>query len=153
MVLALINITRLEVKGTSFCDKCQAIADTGTSLIVGPTAAVKKLNLLIGAVPAVKGEAIIDCKKIPTLPVITITINGVDFPLTGEQYVLQVTSQGQTECISGFLGMDIPPPAGPLWILGAFIGVCVAQSDSLFGFLFVFSRTLCTCPSARSLAH
>lgn len=124
------QMDKLELKGTSFCDKCQAIADTGTSLLVGPASIVKKLNLMIGAIPAVKGEAIIDCKKIPTLPVITFTINGVDFPLTGEQYVLQVTQAGQTQCISGFLGMDIPPPAGPLWILGdVFIGAYTTVFD------------------------
>lgn len=124
------QMDKLELKGTSFCDKCQAIADTGTSLLVGPADIVKKLNLMIGAIPAVKGEAIIDCKKIPTLPVITITINGVDFPLTGKQYVLEVTQAGQTQCISGFLGMDIPPPAGPLWILGdVFIGAYTTVFD------------------------
>ncbi|XP_066564889.1 cathepsin D [Amia ocellicauda] len=102
---------------------CQAIVDTGTSLMVGPSQEIRALQKAIGAYPLLMGEYLIDCKKIPSLPVITITIGGKPFNLTGEDYILKESIAGVSVCLSGFLAMDIPPPAGPLWILGYnFIG-------------------------------
>ncbi|XP_040918639.1 napsin-A [Toxotes jaculatrix] len=102
---------------------CQAIVDTGTSFLVGPREEIRALQKVIGALPLLMGEYFIDCKKIPSLPVISFNIGGKMLNLTGEDYVVKESQLGVSICLSGFMAMDIPPPAGPLWILGdVFIG-------------------------------
>lgn len=120
-----VHMEQLEVgSGLTLCKGgCEAIVDTGTSLMVGPVDEVKELQKAIGAVALIQGEYMVPCEKVPSLPIVYLTLGGKKYELTPEKYVLKVTQGEKTMCLSGFMGMDIPPPAGPLWILGdVFIG-------------------------------
>jgi cathepsin D len=118
-----INMDAFSIQGTnvSACSQsngCQVIIDSGTSLLAVPSNLADEINHAIGAFKFANGEYIVPCRHMDTMPNIDFTLNGVVYTLEPEDYVMRVGAGGQEQCISGFMGMDIPPPAGPLWILG-----------------------------------
>lgn len=111
---ALDNMT-FQNEGEPITTVTKAILDTGTSLLAGPSAEVKKIAEALGATElAGTGEYTIPCSKIDSLPTIDIALGGMLYSLTGNDYII---NSGGT-CLVGMVGIDIPAPAGPLWILG-----------------------------------
>ncbi|XP_050450399.1 uncharacterized protein LOC126850953 [Cataglyphis hispanica] len=108
------NLDNITIGDNVLSSHGQAIADTGTSLIVGPAADVNLINGVIGA----DSSGNVDCSTLKDLPVININIGGKSFELTPHDYTIQDEEDGDATCISGFQESE-----SPLWILGdVFLG-------------------------------
>ncbi|KAM6041070.1 renin isoform 2-T2 [Theristicus caerulescens] len=128
---------QISMKGVSvgaemlFCKEgCSVAVDTGASYITGPAGPISVLMKAIGAAEMTEGEYVVDCDRVPQLPNISFHLGGKAYVLSGSAYVLWQSQYGEDVCVVAFSGLDIPPPAGPLWILGAsFIGHYYTKFD------------------------
>ena len=100
-----LNITSMTgPNGTIDTTGYMAAIDSGTSLIVGSSTIID---------PLIEGINVsMFCRGIEDLPDITFTIDGIDYVLTYQDYVVQVEQEGVTQCVMGIasanLGDDFP---------------------------------------------
>lgn len=116
------NLDAVSVGGTQISTGLQAICDSGTSLIVMSQDIADKIlaNVKVNS----------DCSNIDSNPTVSFTINGKEFTMTPEQYILKETSMGKSQCVCGIAGMQLPPSFGEFVILGdKFISVWSAAFD------------------------
>jgi len=107
-----IELDGIKVGDETYGSAVSGIVDSGTSLLTGPTEDVDKIAKAVGARKNVAGEYMISCKA--DLPDLTFTINGKDYTLSGQEYLINDNGV----CLFAMMGLDIPRPNGPLWILG-----------------------------------
>ena len=97
-----------------FCDNyengCKIVFDTGTSLITGPYSNIGTLLDVSYRSRLHESEQSAQ---------VDLIVGGTPFHLEPEDYVMQsnTESTGLKHCKPG-LPLDVPPPRGPLWILG-----------------------------------
>eukprot|EP00998_Keelungia_sp_KM082_P004932 NODE_1628_length_1273_cov_158.862129_g1613_i0.p2 GENE.NODE_1628_length_1273_cov_158.862129_g1613_i0~~NODE_1628_length_1273_cov_158.862129_g1613_i0.p2 ORF type:complete len:409 (+),score=118.03 NODE_1628_length_1273_cov_158.862129_g1613_i0:63-1229(+) len=103
----------------------RAVVDTGTSLMTLPTEDAYKVNKALNCtmMPVTAECTFVTCptaSQKASMPTIQYFIGdgSVKFELTPDDYIMEITAEGQTQCLSGFMALNMPAPAGPLVILG-----------------------------------
>ncbi|MBZ3881825.1 Gastricsin [Sciurus carolinensis] len=103
-------------EASGWCSQgCQAMVDTGTSLLVVPKKHLSALLQTIGAQEDEYGQFFVNCADVQNLPTFTFVINGVQFPLQPSSYILNEDGY----CSVGLESIDLSLEDGqPFWILG-----------------------------------
>nr|XP_055190183.1 renin isoform X3 [Nyctereutes procyonoides] len=117
---------QIKMKGVSVrsatlvCEEgCMVVVDTGASYISGPTSSLRLLMDTLGAQELSTNEYVVNCNQVPTLPDISFHLGGRAYTLTSVDYVLQDPYGNEDLCTLALHGLDVPPPTGPVWVLGA----------------------------------
>lgn len=108
------KINKIMLGSAEVCENgCQGICDTGSSDLLGPVEDIDKLYDMIGVTYS-GSEVLVDCDKVSDLPKITFNLNGKNFVLDGEDYIVRF---GRDTCRVVVKGRR-PQPGRYQWILG-----------------------------------
>jgi hypothetical protein len=107
-----VALTSITASGTTYVSSTSCIVDSGTSLIVGPSAGISSLMSGIGAsYSSSEGLYYVPTSSVSSLPDIKITLgNSVTLTITPSNYIL---GESGSDTFLGFEGSSVS-----FWILG-----------------------------------
>ncbi|GFN91627.1 cathepsin d [Plakobranchus ocellatus] len=119
------NIDRVQLSsgGGIFCESgCQAMVDSRSSFIAGPTEETRALNQQLGGKwfkgPQGLSNYKFDCSEVDDLPDVEFIVNGKKLSLSSRDYTAEMELYGETICVSRILSMGWRESGEPDWILG-----------------------------------
>jgi len=107
-----VALDGISVGGDAVSNTTKVIFDSGTSLLAGPPDEVAAIAKKVGAHKFIKGEYLVGCSG--DKPDIDVQINGKTYSLALKDYIIK---DGPI-CLFAMVGIDVPAPNGPLWIMG-----------------------------------
>lgn len=114
-----IKVNGVEVGGCSAEKPCKVAVDSGTSSITGPTKDIQRLKSTL--------DIHADCSNVEQLLPVEFVFESNDLSigfytlqLKPKRYMnsQQQTNFGSSTCSHSLMGLDVPSPRGPLWVLG-----------------------------------
>jgi cathepsin D len=108
-----VDMDAVSVGTTKALGTTSAIIDSGTTLIVAPTADAAKLYQSVpGSASAGDGYYTYPCKSPPS---VSLTFGGKNFAISPDTFSLGEVSSSSSQCVGGIVGEDIGADS---WIVG-----------------------------------
>jgi len=102
----VVGDTHIDGHSQGLCVDCFAAVDTGTSELAGPSDVIDELARRLSVMS--------DCSNFDQLPKLGFEIGGKVLNLEPADYI----DQADGRCQLAMMPLDVPPPNGPLFVLG-----------------------------------